>query len=131
MTDLVVTNFKSEKPKPKKSKKQTMTAILDKECGAIVRARGRCENCGGTEGIQWAHGFSRRYRNVRWDIRNGFALCRGCHLKFTMRPLEWDDWLRARWGEALYAELRALALAGGKVDHKRVLAGLRGEGEAA
>lgn len=126
MADTVYPNFKQEK-KPKKTKKQTIVQKLDEECGDIVRARGRCEECGSTRGIQWAHGFSRRYRMVRWDLRNGFALCNGCHLKYTMRPLEWDEWLRARWGEALYAELRALALSGAKVDHKSVLAALRGE----
>lgn len=127
MSEVVMTNFKSDKPKPRKTKKQTMTAQLDALCGSIVRARGRCEVCGKTSDLQWAHGFSRRYRMVRWDLRNGFAICRGDHLKYTMRPLEWDEWLRARWGDALYAELRALALSEQKVDHKAVLASLRGE----
>lgn len=127
--DTVFPNFKAPK-KPKKTKKQTIVQTLDKECGDLVRSRGRCEVCGSTRDLQWAHGFSRRYRMVRWDTRNGFCLDRGCHLKYTLRPLEWDEWLRARWGEALYAELRALALSGEKVDHKAALAALR-EGRAA
>ena len=124
MSPIVHPNFKQPKKAPQK-KKQSIVATLDKECGDIVRARGRCENCGKRTDLQWAHGFSRRYRMVRWDLRNGFCLCRGCHLKFTMRPLEWDDWLRSRWGDALYAELREVALSGQKVDHKQVLASLR------
>lgn len=127
MSDQVVTRFKEpKKPTPAK-KKQSLVKQLDALCGSIVRARGRCENCGKTSDLQWAHGFSRRYRNIRWRLDATFCLCRGCHLKFTMRPLEWDEWLRARWGEELYAELRTRALAGGKVDHKAVLAELRGE----
>lgn len=118
----VVPNFKQPRKSPKK---QTVVKTLDMECGAIVRARGRCEACGKTSDLQWAHGFSRRYRMVRWDLRNGFCLCRGCHLKFTVRPLEWDEWLRARWGEGLYDEIRALALSGEKVDHKKTLEDLR------
>ena len=125
----VYPNFKEPK-KPKKSKKQTLVQRLDEECGELVRSRGRCEHCGTNRDLQWAHGFSRRYRMVRWDLRNGFALCKSDHMYFTYRPLEWDDWLRARWGEALYAELRALALSGAKVDHKAVLTALR-EGRAA
>lgn len=125
----VYPNFKAPK-RPKRTKKQTVVQTLDIECGALVRSRGRCENCHAQRDLQWAHGFSRRYRMVRWDLRNGFCLCKGCHLKFTVRPLEWDEWLRNRWGEPLYAELRALALSGEKVDHKAVLASLR-EGTAA
>ena len=122
MSDLVEPNFKQ--PKPRTKAKQTATKQLDILCGTIVRARGRCEDCGKTSDLQWAHGFSRRYRNVRWDLRNGFCLCRGCHLKFTVRPLEWDEWLRNRWGQELYDEIRAVALVGGKVDHKAIKAEL-------
>ena len=76
----------------------------------IVRARsGACVNCGSVERLQCAHGFSRRYRNARWDYRNAFCLCAGCHMFFTHRPIEWDNWLRERWGGDLYDEIRALA----------------------
>lgn len=126
MSETVMTHFKEpKKPSPAK-KKQSVVKQLDALCGSIVRARGRCEHCGKTSDLQWAHGFSRRYRMVRWRLDATFCLCRGCHLFFTMRPIEWDEWLRARWGEALYAELRALALSQQKVDHKAVLASLRG-----
>lgn len=124
--DLVETMFKAPKPKRPQKKKQTAAKTLDALVGSHVRSRGRCEACGKTSDLQWAHGFSRRYRAVRWDLRNGFCLCRGCHLKYTVRPLEWDDWLRERWGEELYAELRSLALTAGRVDHAALLAEFRG-----
>lgn len=124
MADRIVTPIPKSK-KRKKTKKQSITAVLDATCGELVRSRGHCEECGTSSDLQWAHGFSRRYRNTRWDTRNGFALCRGCHFRFTHRPLEWDDWLRAKWGDDLYDEIRALALSTEKVDHAAVLASLR------
>lgn len=93
--------------------------------GKIVRAPGRCIECGGSNRIQCAHGFSRRYRAARWDTRNAFPLCAGCHFKFTVRPLEWDEWLRDRWGAELYDELRALALRGPLPDMNTLVRDLR------
>ncbi len=98
----------------------------DKLCGDLVRARGRCQNgCGRTTGLQWAHGFSRRYHKVRWDLRNGFCLCATCHMRFTHNPLLWEMWLRAEWGDALYDEMRDLALKGPRADLKQIIASLR------
>ena len=122
MSPTVVPNFKQTK-KPRKK------ASLLKECdtlfGKIVRLPGRCVSCHGTDVIQAAHGFSRRYRAVRWDERNCFPLCRAEHVYFTHRPLEWDAWLRETWGESLYTELRVLAMTGPNPLLKDVLERLR------
>lgn len=85
-------------PNPKKRKPKTKSATVraDKFFSLLVRSRGRCENCGSYQDLQCAHGFSRRYRNVRWEFANAWCLCKGCHLKYTMRPLEWDDWMQQR-----------------------------------
>ena len=95
--------------KPQK-KRMNLTKKADAIFGKIIRAPGWCINCGSTEVIQCAHGFSRSYRAVRWDDRNAFPLCRGCHVKYTHRPLEWDEWLRHWWGDQTYSDVRALAL---------------------
>lgn len=100
----------------KTTSKKAQVDHLDRLFSVLTRASGVCLNCEATERLQCAHGFSRRYRNARWDFRNGFCLCQGCHMFFTHRPLEWDDWLRDRWGEDLYAEIRSLALGTTKVD---------------
>ena len=93
----------------------------------LIRARGECElaspSCRGP--LQCAHGFSRRYSAVRCDPRNAFALCQGHHFFYTHRPLEWVEWLRERWGDELYAELRTAALSQVKVDWKALSAELR------
>lgn len=100
----------------KGSKKESKVSSLDRLFSVLVRADGTCVHCGATDSLQCAHGFSRRYRNVRWDRRNAFCLCQRCHMFFTHRPLEWDEWLVDRWGAELYGEIRARALSGERVD---------------
>lgn len=124
MTDVV----RIDKPQKRRTvKKQNQTKEADTLFSLIVRAPGRCLilGCGKKTGLQCAHGFSRRYRPIRWDERNAFCLCAGHHHWFTMRPLEWDEWLRNRLGVELYQELRSKALAGGRTDFKATLARLR------
>jgi hypothetical protein len=117
-------------PKPKKRRKQSAVKGCDALFSKIVRSTGSCQHCGSPVSLQCAHGFSRRYRAVRWDLRNAFALCAGCHLYFTMRPLEWDDWLRARWGDELYTALRVLALSAPNPKLTDVMAELRALADA-
>lgn len=109
------------KKKPSQRKRDSQkrrVAECDRLFSLIVRSRGRCEidGCGSTDWLQCAHGFSRRYRAVRWDERNALCACRAHHVYFTHRPLEWDEFLVTRWGEDLYAELRSLALNGPNPD---------------
>jgi len=100
--------------------KKALTAKCDRFFSVIVRSVGHCEACGIATNLQCAHGFSRRYRTVRWDERNAFALCRACHVYYTHRPLEWDEWLRDRWGNAGYDVMRNLALNGPKPDLQEI-----------
>lgn len=93
--------------------KQTTKA--DTIFSLIIRAPGYCAECGSHYRLQCAHGFSRRYRNVRWDERNAWCLCSACHMRFTHRPLEWDEWMLDRMG-ASYEVVRRLALSGEKPD---------------
>jgi hypothetical protein len=97
----------------RKRKKKHPIHECDRLFSLIIRSRGRCENCYRVPTrvvLQCAHGFPRRYRSVRWDERNAFCLCSGCHVFYTYRPLEWTDWMKARMGEELYEELRREAL---------------------
>lgn len=118
-------------PKPKKAKKRkgpTPMVECDTLFGKIIRSRGACEGrCNGQPKgpLQCAHGFSRRYRATRWDERQCWCLCAGCHMYWTQRPLEWDVWMRDRLGESLYEELRVLALTGRNPDLKETAARLR------
>lgn len=126
-------------PKAKKrktKKKQTLSAECDKLAGQIARAKGCC--CTANDGLveckgnlQWAHGFGRGYHAIRWDARNGFCQCAAHHWFYTNRDLEWKDWLRAEWGESLYAEMWALALTHRWPDLKTLVVELREAAKAA
>ena len=111
---------------------QQLRMALGKKCdrlfSELIRSRGECELRGTAECrgvLQCCHGFSRRFRSLRWDERNAFAGCAGCHLYFTKRPDEWTWWLLDRWGSTLYFELKNLALAGAKPDLEAIEADLR------
>ena len=58
-----------------------------------ARAKGRCEYCGSYEGVQSHHVVSRRVRRLRFDVRNGVALCPRDHLIFAhQHPLAFARW---------------------------------------
>lgn len=93
----------------------------------IVRSVGHCES-GRTNHagpLQCAHGFSRRYEATRWTRSNAWCLCAGCHVFFTHRPLEWEEWMKERLGPK-FDEFRERALRGGKQDVEAVLRYMKG-----
>lgn len=115
--------------KQRKTGRAKLMRLADKLAGQICRARGKCEDCGaGPEAVlQWAHLFSRRYHAVRWNLLNCACLCRGCHFKHGLRPLEFDEWMRALLGQPTYDELRRIALKNERVDMEATVAYLRVE----
>lgn len=139
---------RTRKPRRKrKGKKASLAREADRLWSLLVRARGPvtfglCEYEKGFRGnamicpaplstrFQAAHGISRRYRNTRWLLINGFCLCPAHHVYYTHRPLEWDEWLRIAWGEKVYNELRLLALRTTPPDVGAALAALQSEAKA-
>lgn len=107
-------------------KRKGSRAAMKRECDRLfslfIRKRdGRCQTCPKTVGLQCAHGFSRRYIGTRLDPENAFALCAGCHYRYTLDPLGWDEWLRGRMGDR-YEWIRARALmVGTKPDYSALL----------
>ena len=105
----------------------------DELWGQVIRT-GQCDlwsfvhQCGGV--IQACHGFSRGYMGTRYLLENGFSGCAAANFLAEVKPLEWDTYLRARWGEEKYERLRAIALNFGKkgehVDYQAVIADLSG-----
>lgn len=83
---------------------------------ALVRSRGRCENCGATSNLQAAHIIPRRYAATRTDERNAFCLDAKCHMRFTEHPDEWMEFVDRTIGRAEYERLKAKALHGVKAD---------------
>lgn len=104
----------------------------DELWGGLIRT-GKCEvqdfphQCGGPN--QACHGFSRGYLGTRYLLENGFSGCAAANFLAEVKPLEWDSYLRSRWGPRQYEKLRALALNFGKqgehLDYGAVINGLR------
>ena len=75
--------------------------------------------------IQACHGFSRGYLGTRYLIENGFSGCAAHNLFAELKPLEWDNWLRAKWGAEKYEALRNIALGfKGLVDYEAIVKAL-------
>ncbi len=113
--------------KQRKGKRASLARECDRLWSLIVRSRGASELSSNPSNLQAAHGFSRRYRATRWLPINGFCLTAGEHVSMTYNPLAWDEWLRYRWGQPVYDELRAIALKNEKQDMPAVLAKLKAE----
>lgn len=103
-------------PKTKKTKRQQVLdrggpkkAVLDMWFARVIRSVGRCHRCGATTSLQCAHVLSRRYMGVRFDERNAICLCARCHMFFTHRPLEWEEYVLGFMGADLFAELKRIA----------------------
>jgi len=110
------------KKKPKVGKKQA-----DHWFSLIIRSKGKCENCGSQYNLQCAHIVSRRYLNLRWDIRNAIPLCASCHVYFTYRPLEWEIWVNKKIGEEKHTQLKqeALRIRVGKIMYRELVESLK------
>ena len=86
-----------------------------------IRARdGQCQakdgrDCSGN--LQCAHLISRSYKAIRTNPDNAVALCQGHHVFYTHRPLEWREWVEARF-PGRWDELQKVALAYPRVDWK-------------
>jgi len=111
-------------------KKQNSPTYLKKKADnlfhALVRATGSCQSGRDTHKgpLQCAHGFSRRYLASRWDVRNAWCFCAGCHLFYTHRPLEWDEWMRVKMGTT-YWLVRYAALHGEEPDKSKTVEQLK------
>lgn len=69
----------------------------DKLMSVLIRSRGRCENCGTRDNLQWCHIKSRRYLSIRWNINNSLCLCSGCHRWFSDHPDLFTKWIDKNW----------------------------------
>jgi hypothetical protein len=94
---------------------KTLRKKADALWSRLIRARdGACRRCGRQPDeiiLQAAHVISRRYKAIRWDERNGVALCVGCHHFAHMQPVEWDWAVQELIGVDVYQALRKEAIA--------------------
>src|SRR3990167_1123696 len=101
--------------------------LADKLFSELIRRPAKCFRCGSIYNLQCAHILSRSYYTVRWSLDNAVCLCSKCHVYFTFHPLEWEDFIKPRIGEAKWLELRKRALAYQKIDYKATIEGLIGQ----
>lgn len=59
-----------------------------------VKANGRCERCGETGRLEAHHIHGRTDFRLRFEPRNGMALCHQDHRWAEQHPLEFADWFR-------------------------------------
>jgi hypothetical protein len=103
----------------------------DRLCRLIVLNRDdwTCQRCGATAGIQWCHILTRSELSIRWEPKNSLALCAGCHVYMTHRPVEWLDWIDDHFGPYRMGTLRKLRrdsiARGDKPDYAALIADLR------
>jgi hypothetical protein len=82
----------------------------------LIRSRGRCEHCGGTENLQCAHIISRRFSATRVMSENALCLDAKCHHHFTDHPVEFGRWVISYIGEDAYDVILRKAMLPSKVD---------------
>jgi len=121
---------KTRIPRVSKSAARTEELAADRKWSAAVLAKGPCaaigaimsqeipeldhafemwkhQVCAGP--IDPAHGFPRTYRATRFDVSNGFPLCRAAHDHYTRHPKQWTYFLIERMGESEYEKLKLKA----------------------
>jgi 5-methylcytosine-specific restriction endonuclease McrA len=76
--------------------------------------------------IQWAHIFSRRHKNLRWEPDNALTLCAGCHMWWHQYPLLSVEWFKKAFPER-YEAILAIFNAGVKVRVQDRYASLKGD----
>lgn len=58
-----------------------------------VRANGFCERCGLSGRLEAHHIFGRGFLRLRWESRNGVALCHSCHRFAESYATEFTEWI--------------------------------------
>jgi hypothetical protein len=108
------------RPKAKKRRKTDYMKQADTAFSLLIRDRdGMCVRCLKQTDLQCAHVVSRSYHGTRCDFENAVTLCKGCHVYFTHRPLEWEQWMNENFG-GRFDRMRMRALThitlGAKID---------------
>lgn len=79
---------------------KSVKANCDRIWSKLIRARAgnQCERCGATpeaaRGFHAHHVYGRTNHRLRWEPRNGMAVCATCHRWAEEYPLEFADWFR-------------------------------------
>lgn len=136
-TPLKRTPFKRKAPTMGETKKTSRRKVTPQKRADVAFSlyirtlRGRCQDdrqghvCRGR--LECAHGFGRGHLRTRYDERQVWCLCQGAHFFYSLNPLLWDEFMRRRMGDEVYAEVRRLALTAAPVrlDYAEIAAAYR------
>ena len=103
----------------KKPSKKTMRRRLDNVVRDYVKLRDQnvCQTCfihkdsTPQQSLDWSHYISRRYSILRYDQRNGLAMCRKCHNQYGdgfNSPMQ--KAIDRIWGDGTVAKLEKIAM---------------------
>ena len=80
-----------------------MKKTIKKQCDELwsekikERADNKCEKCGNRRYVQAHHIIPRTNYALRYDLENGVALCRACHLYWAHKDtVDFYDWVTSR-----------------------------------
>ena len=96
----------------RKITKSGITRKLDKIVSDITRASGLCAWCGSSDysKLQCAHIYSRKWKSVRWDLKNVVCLCASCHFYGHQNPIAFTDFIKGYLGEYEFQQLKLRAM---------------------
>ena len=110
----------TEKP-PTASSRRWLIRQLDIWTSMIVRRRDQmCVTCGARQSLQCSHFYSRRYLNIRFDLRNCNAMCVECNRRHNLDPRPYLAYMEAHYGPEVVAELRELKMSLQKVSDEEL-----------
>jgi hypothetical protein len=89
----------------------------------------RCGMCATRDGCECHHIRIRKYRNTRWDTKNGILLCKEHHILVHAHPSFLEKWLDKRYWSGYYSQLKRLSLEVFDQDYEKWEKYLRGESQ--
>ena len=89
----------------RKPKKKTLENKCDALWREIIKRNGTCDWCGKSSGkLDAHHVMGRGRKSLRWDLRNGVALCFRCHRLKAHSPSAKDVQEYLNWVEEYKAD---------------------------
>ena len=77
-------------------KKKAKARLLEWAIAVKERDNYTCQICGGTEYLNSHHVVDKKFKEFKWDVKNGITLCAGCHkfkfLSAHLNPLWFVLW---------------------------------------
>ena len=99
------------RPYKKKTKRAKLRLKLDDLWAEIIKDRGSCEYCFGTQNLNAHHHYGKRALSTRWEFDNGVCLCPNHHTFSSIfsahqTPADFVKWIEDKRGQNWADRLR-------------------------